>query len=218
VDSKSREILKKVRDGYYFAYDDQWKTTLSGFKRLEAAGILEDFLRARGIEVTEEEIDQELELREREFYADINDILDMGGYFDRKSAFGTIITGRLLPKPFLSYFSEIKSCFLFGHMKAVIGLCRVLLEVAFRDQFKRKGLAKKYGDQKVSILEDYRIKGIIREVSKDLKMRSLGDDACKLYDAASKILHGETQDTDENEEYVASFVKDTFAVIEKLYG
>jgi hypothetical protein len=31
-------------------------------------------------------------------------------------------------------------------------------------------------------------------------------------------LHGETQDTDENEEYVASFVKDTFAVIEKLYG
>ena len=41
------------------------------------------------------------------------------------------------------YFNELRMCYFFGQFSAVIGLCRVLLELAFKDKFRKMGLGRK---------------------------------------------------------------------------
>jgi hypothetical protein len=217
IDGKTREMLRRIRDDNYFVYDEYMKSFMAAVKRLEKKGLIVDFFRSLGIEVTEVEVDQELERRKNEFDYDINYKLDSDKYLNRKSLFGAIITDKRLPPIFHSYYSEIKDCFLFGQMKATIGLCRVIIEVAFRDRYRHLGLAHRYKKQNVYSMDHYRIKNIMRVVCDEIKIKSLLEETCKVYDMGSRILHGEIHDIGEDEESVANLIRDTFIVIEKLY-
>jgi hypothetical protein len=162
------------------------------------------------------------ELREKESEAlreMIEYFQDEAGYSlsfsQRKKDFGTLIfkeRGKL-PKNIALYLNYIKNCYLLNMNEAVIGLCRILLEVACReiyDSTPEKKLA--YMDKEREFVTS--IIGIAcdnRKLSKKMKKTAI-----IRYKEASDILHGKVIDPKTDEECL-TFVRDIFSVIEALY-
>ncbi len=102
-------------------------------------------------------------------------------------------------------------------MFAVVGLCRVLLELAFKDRHQKLGLTKSVGN--IYNVNDYKISTVIREVCSKLHMKS--NEAKELYydyDISSQVLHGREPKIRMTSEEVLSFVQRVFRIIETLYA
>jgi len=102
-------------------------------------------------------------------------------------------------------------------MYPAVGLCRVLIELAFKDRFRAFGLDKKYPSHNVHFIDDYNMKDIIRAVSNRLGSKSLKDEAERIWGMSSDILHGREANIKLDTDEVLKFIKGTFNTIEKLY-
>jgi len=139
-----RDILRKVRDRNYFLLDKEARELENMIKKLppDIVEKIENILRSKGIEVAESEIDEEISRVTMQFSEEIHEKVDAFEYFERKKEIGTIISDTKLPKRIHAYFGEIRECFLLGLMYPAVGLCRVLIEIAFKDRFRAFGLDK----------------------------------------------------------------------------
>ena len=180
--------------------------------------VVKNILKEHGIEVeiTDEEVDEHISTLEFKFIEEISGKIDSLDYFDRKEKFTTIIVNSRLPEDIHKYFYHMKECYLLNQFIAVIGLARVIMEIAFKDKYQKSGLYKSKGN--VINIEDYSIRNIIREVCFDLKLgNNLRNEAIKNYDIFSDILHGKKSTIKMNSEDVLDFIKSVFNIIEKLY-
>jgi hypothetical protein len=173
-----------------------------------------------GYIVYEEMSKRELEERERESLDEMLDyFLSWGGsslgFSQRKKDFSTLIPKSPLPRDIDIYLNQIKNCYLLNMNEAVIGLCRILLEVACQSIYDRsKGVKNQpsYMDK-----ERHFVKTIIGEAC---KAKGLSSDkremAKKKYGEASNILHGKLPKKMTDEETL-NFVREVFSIIEALY-
>lgn len=210
-----RDTLRRVRDSD-FLLDRESKELMDNLRKLPPE-ILESFLKRKGITVSEEEVDEEIARMNFQFDIEITEEIEPFDYLERKKEFSTIIADTRLPQKIHKYFGDIRKCFLFGQMYAVMGLCRVILEIAFKDKFRKLRL-NKFESSKVHSMDDYRIPQIIREVCVQLNRKSLSNLALELYRESSHILHGRESEVKLEETEVLDFVRKTFKVIEQLYA
>jgi hypothetical protein len=218
-DPTARDILRKVRDKSYFALDKEARELENMLKKLppDIVEEIESILKSKGIEVAESEIDEEISRVTMEFSEEIHGKIDAFEYFERKKEIGTIIADTKLPGTIHSYFGEIRECFLLGLMYPAVGLCRVLIELAFKDRFRAFGLDKKYPSGNIHSMDDYKMKEIIKAVCRRLAGDSLRDEAERIWQMSSDILHGREAKIRLETEEVLKFIKGTFNTIEKLY-
>ncbi|GAI02697.1 unnamed protein product, partial [marine sediment metagenome] len=144
-------------------------------------------------------------------------------FSERKKEFGTLLVARPLPPNIEPYLRYIKYCYLSNMNEAVIGLSRVLIEVACQsiyDKLPEKDKLKIQNiDGEISCREmirkacQYRLKSQ-RKNTKEIQ--SIKDKAVSLYDEASNILHGKLPNPKTDAETL-EFVRDVFSVIESLY-
>jgi hypothetical protein len=179
--------------------------------------LLDDFLKSKGIDVTEEEVDEEIDRVSLDFIGEIHEKIDPFEYFERKKEIGTIIADTKLPKRIHDYFWEIRECFLLGLMYPAVGLCRVLVDLGFKDRFRAFGLDKKYPARNIHSMDDYKMKEIIRSVCGRLGSGSLKDEAERIWAMSSDILHGREANIKLDTDEVPEFIKATFNTLEKLY-
>jgi len=215
-DPVARDILRNVRDGNYYLLDKERNRTQKLLQRLPPE-LLDDFLKSKGIDVTEEEVDEEISRVTMLFSEEIHQKVDAFEYFERKKEIGTIIADTKLPKRIHAYFWEIRECFLLGLMFPAVGLCRVLIELAFKDRFRTVGLDKKYPGHNIHSIDDYKMKEIIKGVCRRLGSDSLKDEAEKIWQMSSDILHGREANIKLETDEVLKFIKATFNTLEKLY-
>jgi hypothetical protein len=215
-DPTARDILRKVRDKNYFLLDKEARKLENMIIKLPP-DIVENILRSKGIEVAESEIDEEIDRVTLQFSEEIHEKVDAFEYFERKKEIGTIIPDTKLPNKIHVYFGEIRECFLLGLMYPAVGLCRVLIELAFKDRFHAFGLDKKYPTRNVRSIGDYNMKDIIRAVCNRLGSESLKDEAEKIWGMSSDILHDREANIKLDTDEVLKFIKATFNAVEKLY-
>ncbi|MFC1868762.1 hypothetical protein ACFL0H_11605 [Thermodesulfobacteriota bacterium] len=212
-----RETLRNVRDGDYYQLDVEAKNFEKAIKRIPPERV-ENFMRRKGITVSENEVDEYLSKMMREFQAEIIDKIDPDIYFERKDKFSTIISNKQLQSKINCYFLDVRESFLFGQFYAVMGLCRVLIEIAFRDWFVKLRLGNRGRDSKVHDLDGYiNVKEAIRKVSGKFNDKELEKESLKLYSTFSKILHGKDAEIPPKADEVLDFARRTFRIIERLY-
>ena len=218
-DPTARDILRKVRDKSYFVLDKEARELENMIKKLppDIVEKIETILKSKGVEVAESEIDEEISRVTMEFSEEIHEKVDAFEYFERKKEIGTIIADTKLPSRIHGYFGEIRECFLLGLMYPAVGLCRVLIELAFKDRFRAFGLDKKYPSGNIHSIDDYKMKEIIRAVCNRLGSVSLKDEAERIWGMSSDILHGREANIKLDTDEVLKFIKGTFNTIEKLY-
>ena len=212
-----RDILRKVRDKNHFLLDREAREWENLIKKLPPAIVekIENILKSKGVEVRESEIDDEIDRVTMEFTEEIHGKVNAFEYFERKKEIGTIITDTRLPGRIHGYFGEIRDCFLLGLMYPAVGLCRVLIELAFKDRFRSFGLDRKYQSRNIHSMDDYKMKEIIGTVCK-----RLGADPShskKIWDLSSDILHGRDSKIKLETDEVMGFIKETFNVVERVY-
>jgi hypothetical protein len=175
-----------------------------------------DYLRDKyGIDVSDEEIEDCLENQKKDFLDDMEKKVGLDTYFERKKNFGSIITDLKIPEEINDYFNEVRDCYYFGKMRAVIGLCRVIIELSFKDIFRRRGLARKIQHVVIDI-DELKIREIIRTVCKERKLEY--QDVSDLYNLSSKILHGSGKRVSLDPKEIDDFMKKVFTIIEKVYS
>ena len=136
-------------------------------------------------------------------------------FSQRKKDFGTLLVKSSLPENIDMYLNYIKNCYLLNMNGAVIGLCRILLEVACRSIYERS----KRGKIQPSYMDEEReaVQTIIREACKSRKLSpDMAGMARKKYREASNILHGKLPKRLSDEETL-DFIRDVFSIIEALY-
>lgn len=144
-------------------------------------------------------------------------------FFERKKEFGTLLVARPLPPNIEPYLKYIKHCYLSNMNEAVIGLSRVLIEVACQAIYDKIPENNRLKIQNINFeirsLEmikkafQYRLE-CQRKNTKEI--RNIKDKAVDLYLKASKILHGKLPNSKTDEDTL-KFVRDVFSVIEELY-
>jgi hypothetical protein len=216
-DPNVRNILKWVRDGNHYPLDIESKNLVELLRPLPF-DVVKSLMEKKGIFVSEEEVEEFIAFKDQDFIREMMEISDSIEYFERKEEFSTIIADTRIDKKLFAYFDDIRMCYLFGRFRAVIGLCRVLLEIAFRDKFTRMGLGKRNQKSKIHEFEKYRIGEVIHLVCSKLGSRQLKSTALDLYSASSKVLHGSRVKMSLKSKDALSFVKQTFMILEKLYG
>jgi len=218
-DPTARDILRKVRDKNYYVLDKEAHKLEDMLKKLppDIVEKIENILRSKGIEVSESEIDEEISRVTMEFSEEIHEKVDAFEYFERKKEIGTIIADTKLPKRIHAYFWEIRECFILGLMYPAVGLCRVLVEIAFKDRFRAFGLEKKYPSGNIHSMDDYKMKEIIRAVCGRLGSVFLKDETERIWAMSSDILHGRETNMKLETDEVLKFIKATFNTLEKLY-
>ena len=186
-DPEVKKTLRKVREEHFYL-DKEVKKFLDALKNLPPDQV-DKIYRTLGIDKEEitSEVDWDLH---QKFHMEIFGIIDPEDYFENKGAFSTIIVGKQLPNKINAYFDEIRQCFLFGNRYAAIGLCRVLIEIIFRDKCIKLGLRKEYKSSNIIDFDKDNVSCIIREVCKTLRVSTLKEEAVELYRTASEILHG----------------------------
>lgn len=187
-DPHVRKILQKIREGNYFYVDKKDKDFLNLLKNLPPEG-LEEIYRILGID--EGNNSKSYMKLFHKFIEEIHGfVITPDDYFDRKKDFSTIIVAGVLPSKFVGYFEEIRACFLFGFLYAAVGLCRVLIELSFRDKYNKLGFIKKREAPNVYYMDDRKIYQMISAVCSRPELKSLRGEAIALYGKASTILHG----------------------------
>ncbi len=218
-DPATREILRRVRDRDFFLLDKEARQLENMIKKLppDIVEKIENILRSKGVEVAESEIDEEISRVTMEFNEEIHQKVNAFEYFERKKEIGTIISDTKLPKRIHDYFWEIRECFLLGLMYPAVGLCRVLIDLGFKDRFRTLGLDKKYPARNIHSMDDYKMKEIIRAVCGRLGSGSLKDEAERIWAMSSDILHGREANMKLETNEVLEFINATFNTVEKLY-
>jgi len=216
-DPTARDILRKVRDKDHFVLDKEVRNLEVMLKKLppDIVEKIESILRNKEIEVSESEIDEEISRVTMQFTEEIHEKVDAFEYFERKKEIGTIITDIKLPSRIHDYFGEIRECFLLGLMYPAVGLCRVLVELAFKDRFRASGLEKKYSARNVRSMDNYNMRQIIRAVCK--RMGTDSSQSERIWDMSSDILHGRDSKIKLETNEVLEFIKKSFSTIEVLY-
>ncbi len=131
-------------------------------------------------------------------------------FFDNKREFSNIFVSSSLPQNFHTIFYEIKWCYMLDLHIAVIGLCRIILEIAFRDKYIKYFSNVRKRDNVVDLME-YKVGDMIRKVSRKLGLGKRGE---KLYRDASYYLHGRIDKHIDD----LKFVHETFKLIEDMYN
>jgi hypothetical protein len=213
-----RKILKKVTEGDYFYVDKEERNFLNLLKNASPER-LENIYRLLGIDKGQisESNHHELFLKfDEEIHSSLR--ITSADYFERKNNFSTIIVANPLPPKFLDYFKEIRACFLFDYLYAATGLCRILIELSFRDKYNELGFSKKRQPHNVYNINDPKINEMINEVCNRPELKSLKHEAKKLYYSACPILHGKESTIKLNETEVLQFIRRVFKLVEALYS
>lgn len=217
-DPEARKILRWVRNGDHFHLDKEDKK-LENFVKNNPEKV-EELFRLCGLNWDQDDASRaEAEAQEQHWrlIEELSAMISAEEYFDRRGKFSTIIAASSLPAKINDYFSEIRECFVLGHMYAAVGLCRVLVELSFRDKYQKFGFGKKVETAKLHNMADYKFAEIIRMVSSRMGALGLKEEAKGLYDTASDILHGRDARIRLNETEVIQFIRKVFGLVERLY-
>ena len=137
-------------------------------------------------------------------------------FFIKKKEFSTIVTKKALPRIIDWYLDDIRNCYLLNLNLSVIGLCRVLLEVACRRIYD--GLPGYQKDKRIDMDREIHVKTVIARVC---NVKNVGKEkearAIELYEESSDILHGK-MDKYPSDDDAIGFVKEVFSIIEGLYS
>jgi hypothetical protein len=214
-DTKARGTLRKVKSGDSFQLDKESKHLEELFS--EYPKIVSGIIEEKGITVTDDEVEEDRHRTFDDFHTEMVAKIDPYEYFERKKKFGTIIADRRLHSGIQKYFENIRECFLYGQHYAVIGLCRVLIELAFRDIFAKLGLGKREQYSNVHDFDRYGIHEVFRLVCAKLNTKHMQTKAERLYKISSDILHGRDINMQLEESQILDFVRKTFEIVESIY-
>lgn len=218
-DPDTRDVLKRVMEGTHFQVDKRERAIENLVKYNPEK--LDQILRSLGMDLKEDKElkdDSEAEALHWKLIEELTSMILAEDYFGRKKDFGTIIAASTLPAKINGYFGEIRDCFIFGHFYAAVGLCRVLIELSFRDKYRKLGPGKEIKAPNVSNIADPdKIMRMIREVCKKPRFSFLKNEAEELYRTASDILHGREPAIKLDEAEVLKFTRRVFKLIEHLY-
>jgi hypothetical protein len=218
-DPDTRDVLKRVLAGTYFHVDKQERAIENIIKNNPQK--IDHILRSLGMNLEEDKElkdDSAADALHWKLIEELTSMILAEDYFGRKKNFGTIIVASTLPAKVNGYFTETRDCFIFGHFYAAVGLCRVMIELSFRDKYHKLGPRKEVRAPKVSNIADpEKIMMMIREVCTRPRFASLKNEAGELYSTASDILHGREPTIKLDEAEVLKFIRRVFKLIEQLY-
>jgi hypothetical protein len=214
-DPQMLKVLKWVREGDYFYVDKEERKIINLIRN--NPNKFHEVLRSLGVDFDRDAKSKaDLDLHWK-LIEELTSMISAEDYFSRKDDFSTIIVGHSLPEKINEYFGEIRECFIFGRMYAAVGLCRVLIELSFRDKYHKLSPAKDVKAPNVLNMADpEKIMRMIREVCKRPRFAILKGEAEELYHAASDILHGREPTIKLEEAEVLKFIRRVFKLVEQL--
>lgn len=221
-DPSARDHLIKIRDEQTETdklYNSSFILDLSTGKVRPKDEIIEK------LEKAEEEKRKKLEETLDDMIHYLMDLIgvDSVTFYDRSKAFGTLIVGEDLPANIDRFLEQLKICYHLNMHEAVIGLSRILLEVACQsiyfdmpEEQKLKIIPKKkskYISERIQAGCEYRLKalGNNQEAIDNFRSKTI-----QKWKKASDILHGKLSEPVTHANTLA-FVKEVFHIIEALY-
>lgn len=217
-DPEARKSLRWIRSGDHFHVDKEDKKVADFVKNNPEK--VEELIRLSGIKLdgdVAKEAEKDALEQHWKLIEELTTMISAEKYFERRDKFSTIIVANSLPAKISQYFVEIRECFVLGQMYAAVGLCRVLIELSFRDKHQKFGPGKKSDTPNLHNMADHRLADVIRMVSSKMGVPGLKQEAQQLYGTASDILHGREARIRLNDSEVIEFVRKVFAVVERLY-
>jgi len=210
---RTRQVLIKVRDGEFLLSIER--------KRLDRLfdeygdDIVKYFKEKYGFSASEGEINEVIKKVDGDFNLEISYKIDPFEYLNRKREFGAIITNTPVHRIIHDYYSEIQNCFLFGQFLAAIGLCRVLIERAFKD--KAASIDRSIPDNLRDLTQRTNLYQLIEKVGDEIKSETTKSSAHKLRTLSNSILHGKKENMKIDASTTLEFIRKTYGVIESLY-
>ena len=222
--SQSREDLKLILQ------DSQLKTELDKFFGpvnvpdewwTDDFAELDDFMFEVGYAAHESTFKREKYL---DLVTEVLAIVDPEQYGKRSQSVGTPIVSQTVPPALGKHLQRLKTCYLLGLDEMTIVFCRSVLEVALFEALQRRGKLQGGGNADDRFWPFGKLLGLTDHQMLDSKMKERARDIRLL---AGDILHNkETSEVNEKtedtspclEEMALDSVKDTFDIVEALYG
>lgn len=153
----------------------------------------------------------EMNWREALFTEGTADYVDQA-YFRRKNEIGSIIGSQSLPSIFVGQLNKVKECYALDLFEATIVFCRAVIEAGCFEALRRKGEI----DQGVGDIREYKLGALINGIKRFVS-RPKYNQADKVIDLASNILHSKCDEIVVSEKEAYGSIKYTFAIIEDLF-
>lgn len=214
-DSKARETLKRIRDGYDFFCIRQYRSI---FELVNTFVKKDDEKHATS---TEEFVQH----RWSEFFEIFHSCFDVSDYYLRKAQIGCIVVAYHSDKAVDFYYSEIRESYAFGLHRACTALCRALLELVLHDALQRRNkldepgaVGIKTGRERRFYLPDLINKakrvGILAQQEKEMAFR--------VKNEAEKVLHLRDRHApsqiDIDDKGLFELIRDTVRVVERVFA
>ena len=135
-------------------------------------------------------------------------------YGKRSQSVGTPIVSQTVPTPLSQHLQRLKRCYLLGLDEMAIVFCRSVLEVALFEALRRRG--KLPGSGNVADIKSWRFARLLGLTDRQMLGEEMKDRAKFIGELAGDLLHtGKPLEPTKKTEGV---IKDTFGIVEELYG
>ena len=168
---------------------------------------LQDFMFDVGYDAHESTFKREKYL---DLVREVLTIVDAEQYGERIQSIGTPIVSQTVPSSLEKYLQRLKKCYLLGLNEMIIVSCRSVLEAAFSKVLRQQG--KHLGRAESPPLARMIDWTTSPNLDSEMKRR-----AHRVRRRARDVLHSE-ETVKFTEEMALSSVKDTFGIVETLYG
>lgn len=177
-------FVEKLHEKFMKLFDAWYNGKLKLNEDSELHRILKEILK----ESDGKDIDFEDDFSER--FSELVEIIDteigIDFFFENKKKFSSLFVTSPLPEEFGRIFYQIRWCYILNLSDAVIGLCRTLIEIAYRDKYRKYFSVQRRGNNVSELSEKHITLEHIRNVSKRL---GLGDRGKDLYELASDYFY-----------------------------
>ena len=140
-------------------------------------------------------------------------IINPEQYGERSHSVGTIVVSQTVPLSIDQHLQRLKRCYLLGLDEMAIVFCRAVLEAALFEALRRRG---KLGSGNVDDIESWKFARLLGLTGHQMLGKEMKDRAKSIGDLAGDILH--TGGPPAAPEKTEEVIKDTFGIVEELYG
>ena len=135
-------------------------------------------------------------------------------YGERSQSVGTPIVSQTVPTPLSQHLRRLKTCYLLGLDEMAIVFCRSVLEAALFEALRRRSMLP--GDGNTDDIKPYEFARLLGLTNRQMLGGEKKDRALCIGRLAGDILH--TGAPPEATEKTEEIIKDTFDIVEELYG
>ena len=145
---------------------------------------------------------------------EVMDIVNPEQYGKRSQSVGTPVVSQTVPTPLGQHLQRLKTCYLLGLDEMAIVFCRSVLEAALFEALRRRG--KLPGGGNVDDIKSWEFARLLGLTDRQMLGKTMKDRARFIGCLAGDILH--TGGPPAAPEKTEEVIKDTFGIVEELYG